>query len=286
MYRPAAISTGGATRPPVIHASTAMFPGFTVRAALDEIVAGVVEPLYGRASTAHVQLCPQNLGQLDERTCEALAADYPDTQMRLHANARVEARHRLLDASTFGAETHAYYAALADRSRRLKAPAYSLHAGFVDNCDLGTMIDNVRRLQDLFGPGCVVAVEGLYPNAHRPQLMDTWQAYEQVMRAGLPVAIDLSHLNIVARRQRTRDTGLVRELLSGPQTVEIHVSANDGGRDAHDVLTDAPWWWSCLQAAGPNAVVFSEGNQVREAARAIGRLSTSARPRIPLASAA
>lgn len=280
----AGCDNGGMTHAPSIHASTAMFPGFSFAGAMERLAAGVSEPLFGEASLAHCQLCPQNPGHIDEAACELLVGKYPSTRFRLHANARVQRAHRLLDASTVSAATWDYYADLADRSRRLGARAYSLHAGFADNCDLSTMLDNVRRLQDLFGPDCIVAVEGLYPNAHRPQLMDTWDAYEAVMRAGVPMAIDLSHLNIVARKQRSRDEGLARDLVASASTIEIHLSANDGRSDQHSVLDASPWWWGLLKDANPAAVLFSEGNQVRDAAKAIAAVSTSGPPDATVAS--
>jgi len=257
-----------ASHTPTIHSATAMFPGYSYLEAIRLFVAGVSEPLYGEASSAAIQLCPQSSGHLDEAAVEALAASHPDTAFRLHANCRATDGFRMLDASTFSDYTRGYYEALADRSHRLGATAYSLHAGYAANCDLATMIDNVHRIQDIFGPSCQVAVEGLYPNAHRPQLMDSWAAYEAVMRAGLFQAVDCSHINIVARREGSRNFGLLRELISSPNTIEIHVSDNNGTNDAHAVLEQTPWWWPAISHAGPNAMVFSESNQVRHQARA------------------
>lgn len=248
---------------PPIHGATAMFPALPVTQAVANIVAGVDEPLYGRAGAVHIQLCPQSFGHLSEAACEAMAAKYPDTRFRLHANARVLSRLHLLDASTFNDDTRPYYAALADRSRRLGATVYSLHAGYADNATLAAMLDNVRRLQDLFGPDCTVAVEGLYPRRDRAQLMASWLEYETVLRAGVPMAIDLSHVHIVARHERSTGGDLLRALVSHPQTRELHVSANDGVHDNHRPLEREPWWWSELGHAGPNAIVFSESNQAR-----------------------
>ena len=187
---------------PVIHAATAMFPAVAVQEAVRRIVAGVSEPLYGAASTKHIQLCPQSFGELSPTACEQLVESYPDTSFRCHANARVLPRHLMLDASTFSDETEHYYRALADRSHRLGASAYSLHAGYAANATLGQMLDNVARIQALFGD-CAVAIEGLYPDRQRPQLMSTWAEYEQVLRAGVPLAVDLSHLQIVAKAERS-----------------------------------------------------------------------------------
>jgi len=245
-----------------VNATTAMFPGTSVRDALARIAAGAREPLLGDIATNHVQLCPQNVGYLSERECESLAAAYPKMHLRLHANARVLPSHRMLDASTLSDETRPYFDALADRSRRLGAKAYSLHAGHQAHSSLTKMLDAARRLQEHFGD-IVVAVEGLYPNRRHPQLMDCWADYETVWRAGVPMAIDLSHLKIVADAERSCDHGLVRDLLSAATTVEVHLSDNDGRSDQHQVLSETPWWWSCTDAIHENAVVFTEGNQLR-----------------------
>lgn len=243
-----------------------MFPGAKYEDAVRAIYAGAGEPIYGQASHAEIQVCPQNLGELTPDACEALAAKFPETRFRLHANARVLDRHHILDASTFSDETRPYYEALADRSRRLGAKAYTLHAGYAANCDLATMIDNMRRVQDIFGD-IAVGVEGLYPSASCPQLMDTWAAYEQVLRSSLNLAVDLSHLKIVAHKQGNKDFGLVEELVSTSQTIEIHVSDNNGSQDRHERIEVEPWWWPMLYKAGPNAVVFSESNQYRKTTR-------------------
>ena len=244
-----------------INAATACFPGRPVREAIESILQGAHEPLIGRLSHAHIQLCPQNGGQLDEAACERLRADYPATQFRLHANARVLGRHVRYDASTFGDDTKGYFFALADRSKRLGAAAYTLHAGFRRNCTLLQMIDNIKRIQDIFGE-VRVGVEGLYPNERMPQLMDDWNSYHAVLDAGIPLAIDLSHMAIVERAEASCDTRLLSELLASKQTLEVHLSDNDGRHDRHDILSKAPWWWPFLTHIHDNAVVFSEGNQL------------------------
>lgn len=251
-----------------INASLAMFPGYTCEKALDLAAAGISEPFIGAIAVQHVQLAPQNIGTITEGVCEQLAQRHPGTRLRLHANARILPRHHLIDASNFGPDTRFYFEALADRSRRLGAPAYSVHAGYKENCSFGQLLDNVRRIQDIFGPDCCVAVEGLYRNAHRPQHMDCWREYEAVLAAGIPQAVDLSHLNIVARAERSHGGALLTELLASRNTIEIHCSANDGRRDEHSQLTEEPWWWASLAHVHPDAVLFTESDQLRAARRA------------------
>lgn len=249
-----------------VHAATACFPGLSVHDAIAAIQAGASEPLIGTLSSEHVQLCPQSGGHLDERTCEDLRHAHPQTRFRLHANARVLSRHVRYDASNFNADTRFYYEALADRSRRLGASGYSIHAGYRRNCDLATMLDNMRRIQDIFGD-IPVAVEGLYPHDRLPQLMDSWDEYFTALHAGIPLAVDLSHLKIVERAQASADTRLLIELLRAPTTMEVHLSDNDGRSDRHDVLAREPFWWACRHHINPDAVIFSEGNQIRACGR-------------------
>jgi hypothetical protein len=120
----------------------------------------------------------------------------------------------------------------------------------------------VRRLQDEVFRDIRVAVEGLYPHTKRPQLVGTWSEYEALLRSGMFYAVDLSHLHIVRAHEGAHDD-LVRALLSSPQCVEVHTSANDGCRDLHALLTEEPWWFPFLSAVGANAVVFTESNQAR-----------------------
>lgn len=247
---------------PVVNAATACFPGMTVKTAIEAIIAGASEPMIGTLASSHIQCCPQNLGHLSEAVCEDLRASFPESKLRLHANARALPHHVRYDASTFSDDTRYYYEALADRSRRLGATTYSLHAGFKRNCTLPQMIDNLRRIQDIFGD-VQVAVEGLYPNKTNPQLMDTWDAYQAVLDAGVPLAIDVSHTKIVARAEGSVDEGLLRDLLASPTTIEVHLSDNNGVADHHDILRREPFWWHLLPTMNANAVVFSEGNQLR-----------------------
>ena len=246
---------------PTIHATTAMLPGIH----LHECVLSLIQDpprcgVLGRVNTGHMQICPQTPGHLTESVCESLRADYPSTSFRLHANAKVERQHRFLDASTFNSDNVSYYLALADRSKRLGASAYTLHAGYKDQCSLNQMLDNLMRLQDLFGPDCTVGIEGLYPNKHRPQHISTWAEYEHVFRGGYTMALDLSHLNICARTEGVIEHGLVAEMLSSPSVCEVHLSSNDGRRDSHRRCSDEPWWLPVLNLVHGPTTVFCESN--------------------------
>ncbi|WP_296224948.1 hypothetical protein [Ralstonia sp. UBA689] len=202
---------------------------------------------------------PQTVGVLNEAHVDALLAGFPGIQFRLHANVRVLPRHRLADLSTFDADLD-WFQQAARISQRLSAPAYSAHAGYRHNATLSQVLNNTRRCADLFG--CPVAVEGLYPDRHDAQLVSTWEEYRTVFASGVPYALDLSHLFIVAHRYG-REDGLVVDMLACERCIEVHVSDNDGSGDWHRVCHEPPWWYRLLAYLHPDAVVFSEGNHRR-----------------------
>jgi hypothetical protein len=59
---------------------------------------------------------------------------------------------------------------------------------------------------------------------------------EDVLAAGLPVALDVSHLHI-SRTAGALSGRVLAKLLAYDNLTEIHVSANDGTRDAHHPLS-------------------------------------------------
>lgn len=248
----------------MINASTAMFPGLPLLDAVRLLhETDISEPLFGPISTRHVQLCPQNATQITEALCDDLLDTYPDTKFRLHANAHVLKNRVIIDASDSidRAINVEYFQQLALISRRLNAPAYSLHAGYVHNNDMTGMIRNVKFIQQLFGD-IPVAVEGLYPLAVKQQLMRSMLEYEMVYEHGLNVALDLSHIKIIAKRGAF-SIQMLKDMLESPQTLEVHLSDNDGTRDAHVPLSEEPFWWDTLQSATlhKHTTIFTEGNQ-------------------------
>lgn len=218
------------------------------------------EPLFGKISTSHVQLCPQNFGQLTDAVVDDLMALYPDTRFRLHANARVQERLQIVDLVDWF-DRPDFFASLARISKRLSAPAYSLHAGRRSDFLLPRLFDAAKAAADLFG--CPVAIEGHYPTSRGVFYLDSWSDYEQLYRSGVPFALDLSHIQILAHRSGAVALDLVAEMLASPQCLEIHLSDNDGSGDQHRQLHQVPWWWTLLDAANPAAVIFTEGNQIR-----------------------
>lgn len=252
-----------------INISMAAFPGLRHHLAVDQALRAarsgrLREPAFGALSTRHIQLVPQNMGRLDESLAAALCEAYPDVQFRLHANVRLLDRHRIADLSSYA--QHADWFAQAARVHRvLGAKAYTAHSGSRALTSIDDMLDNARRCADLFG--CPVGVEGQYPTDNDSLLVSSWREYEYVMRSGVPYAVDLSHLTILACKSGNREDALVREMLASPACIEVHLSDNDGRGDQHQICDEQTWWMPLLPHINPGAVVFSEGNHLRRMKR-------------------
>lgn len=248
-----------------VNVSLAALPGmrheWAANAAITAAQCGMlVEPLFGPLHVRHLQLVPQCTGQLTEDLAHSLVARYPGSQFRLHANVRVLEPHVTADLSNFPQHL-AWFSQAARVSRTLGAAAYSAHAGRRSHSTLAAMLDNARRVADLFG--CPVAVEGLYPTPDDCFLVSTWPEYQVLLESGVPFALDLSHMNILARQSGQQESALVLELLASGQCIEVHVSDNDGRSDTHQVCARPVWWEPLLARVNSAAVIFSEGNHRR-----------------------
>lgn len=216
------------------------------------------EPLLGKLSTAHVQVCPQNQGLFTTETARELRKAFPGIRWRLHANVRVRGIHRRADIADWPGQRD-YFAALAEVSRALDAPAYTAHAGPRHEASLRQIFRYTRELEDLFG--VPVGVEGHYPTHGDYWALSSWEEYRALMDSGVRYVVDLSHLNILAVATGTVDIGFVTEMLACEHCLEIHLSSNNGHTDQHKPLSFSPWWFHLLAAAHPDAVLFSEGRQ-------------------------
>lgn len=239
--------------------TTACWAGLRYQEAVARLLEGTAEAALGVLQSREIQLCPQNFGVLDERELDELQALAPSARFRMHASVRVFSRHATFDASSSGADSEQYFARVAELSRHLGAPAYTLHAGERSRATRETIRSNVLRLQDRFG--IPVGVEALYPAPGDRWLLSSWADYEWLLASELHYAIDLSHLAIVARHERRAALELASALVSNARVLEVHVSDNDGRADRHTTLARQPWWWPVLEDVHPDAVIFSEGNQ-------------------------
>jgi sugar phosphate isomerase/epimerase len=237
--------------------SFACWPGLDHEAAARHLAHPPVEPCFGELSTEHVQLVPQNLGRIDEALVDRLRVDWPESRFRLHANVRVLDHHVFADLSGYASHTE-WFRRAACISRLLDAPAYTAHAGKRADASMAEMLDHARRCAELFG--CPVGVEGHYPTRHDAWLLSSWAEYRALFESGVPYALDLSHLNILATWSGRRETALVAEMLACERCLEIHVSDNDGHGDGHLVCEAPPWWFDLLDGCHGGAVIFAEGN--------------------------
>ena len=228
---------------PKIHHTTAQFANFSAMEACRRLANETKEAF--DTSMDYVQLCPQTPTVFTEDTLREVQEAFPNTRFQLHANVLLQPRLLILDASSYNAQNHWYFERLGELSSFINAPAYSLHSGRRRNCTMKELFGNLEAIQQLFD--MPVLVEGMYPTRDGPEeyLMSTWKEYTDVMQSGLCYAIDLSHLNIVARREGERPEW-VYSLIAHPNCKEVHVSHNNGRHDSHRPITEQIWenvWW-------------------------------------------
>lgn len=216
------------------------------------------EPMLGRLSTTHLQLCPQNRGQVDTTLATTLRQNHTEVIFRLHANVQVTDNPRIVDLCDWPSEKD-WFAEAAKVSAALQATAYTAHAGKRERATVVEVLKHVREVEQLFG--IQVGIEGHYPTPRNTWLISSWAEYRQLLESGVRYALDLSHLNILAVRSRRIEESLVREMLSSENCLEVHVSDNDGSADQHRSLNGPPWWFPLLADIHEKAVIFSEGRQ-------------------------
>lgn len=222
----------------------------------------LTEPRISQISLKHIQLVPQARNKLSFDEFEEVKKVLPESTFRLHANTRVLDKHQMVDLSDFSGN-EAYFEALAEFSNEMKAPAYSVHSGHRKAASFEQILINRDKVQKMFD--CPVAIEPQYPSS-KNLLISSWADHRKLLKAKVPFALDLSHLNIVARFYKRLELELVQEMLSSEYCLEVHVSDNDGKSDAHQVHASEAWWEPLLKFVNPKAVVFTEGsrfNQIR-----------------------
>ena len=246
----------------IVNISLGAFPGKSHGVACEIACSGdVSEPLWGPLSHDHLQLCPQNFGHLSEDLALVLKEKFlGKTQLRLHANVRVLKNHVMADLSGFNCHKN-FFCQAARISQMLGAPAYTAHAGKRSESSIDGLFENAKRAADLFG--CPVGIEGHYQTKGDSYLISNWHEYRLLFESGVPYALDLSHLNIVAAHSGKQEISLVQDMLASSNCLEVHFSDNDGIGDTHQKIERAPWWYEFISFIHPLATVFSEGNQLR-----------------------
>lgn len=241
-----------------INPTTANFPGLTYTQAV--AYAHKMKSAWANILTEHLQLCPQQQGKLDENMCEKIMEKFPNTQFRCHANIRLLDNLHIFDASCDQSldENQLYLKLLTQVTKKLNAPAYSVHAG-KRNISLKSMKDNIHRLEDLLG--IPVAVEGLYPDEKNQWLLNSWKEYEWLLNSGLNMAIDLSHLQILSYKEKHWCDDFVKALIQANTCLEIHVAGNDEVHDNHQQVMGSERWIKLLDNTLTSAIIFTEENQ-------------------------
>lgn len=235
-----------------IHPTTANFPG-------TPFVHAVSLAHRHKFNFEHMQLCPQQLGQLDDLTVERLQEKFPDTQFRLHANVTVLKERYIFDASSDfeSTENQHYISNIQKINSKLKSSVYSYHAGYRTS-SLQQMKTNCEKLTQVLDT--LVAVEGLYPDKDNKWLVNNIDEYEW-MAHHLPFALDLSHLQIVYHQTKKEvDLKWVTDMLTHPNCKEIHIAGNDGVHDNHKKMTGNEWWIGLLDNPDIKADIFTEEN--------------------------
>jgi hypothetical protein len=242
-----------------IYPSLGAWRGIPVNAALAES-RSASEPLHGKLSIGHAQVCPQNPGRLDPDRAQDLRLHNPDVQFRLHANAQVAGWSSQADASAFD-QHEDYFRNLERVSQAFGAPVYTWHAGMRRHATLEQVLQRTRDLEQSWGID--VGIEGLYPTPDDRHLLSNWEEYRALLESGVKYALDMSHVNILVTRSGERDDGLLQDLLASPACIEVHLSGNAGDADTHGQLATEPWWMFLLGFANLEAVFFTEGGQTR-----------------------
>jgi hypothetical protein len=248
-----------------IHGVSASWSSLTYQEAVANLIKGTTEPILGMIDTSHIQLCPQHSNYLSEELLVQIMEQYPTTKFRLHSDVRLKNKRGVtIDCIDYNEDTLWYFKTLSYFSNILKSPLYSLHAGARKDYTIHSLFDKCHAMQDLFQ--CPVALEGHYPFKNQYWLIDCWKEYDLLLKSGLPYALDLSHLNIVAKKEGW-NWDLTKEMLASKQCAEVHISFNEGHLDNHNIAYELylPLWeqWkTLLQNVNPEATIFSEGNQI------------------------
>lgn len=241
-----------------VFAASSVVPMASHKKAVQLIQAGLVDDVFGKLSPEKIQICPQHAGYLNDDLIDEFVETYPNTEFRLHASPKIKGQESKIFYVSNANDNMDYFKKADQINQTFKSSGYSIHAGERADATIDQMIDRLQMIQD--NSETTVAVEGLYPSKSNRWLMSSWEEYERVAERGCLYALDLSHLNIVAKHHGRNDA-LVEALIKSSQCIEIHVSENDGRSDSHKTMEtlNPPWWMQILMNSKSKADIFYEG---------------------------
>jgi len=241
-----------------VYGSTANLPREHVIAAVEALTNGFYTEDFGMIESDHIQLTPQARGVIDEALVDTLFDRFSGTKFRFHTNIKIEDKLKIVDCSS--PNSQAYWARVGELSNRIKAPLYSFHAGFKNECSKKRLIENYFMIERYFD--CEIAIEHGYPTreGRKQWWLNCWSELDwMINKTEINYVIDLSHINIIARNEGRQDD-LLKYLLENKRCKEIHVSANDGLKDSHRRIESEQWWYAFIDNFNAESKVFSEGN--------------------------
>jgi hypothetical protein len=245
--------------------ASSCFPGYPLETAVNLIYATPPKELFiHKWNYSHIQLCPQHIGFISEKSAEELKNKYPNTKFRLHANVRLFTKLRPFDAGSIIDENQEYILNLKKISKILGSDTYSYHAPMSDNLNWNKIRENILYLQDFLN--IPVAIEGLYPTKKPSYWDNSFAVYETFLNSDINFAIDLSHLNIayekMSNEQKEDFSELAIKMINSPNCLEIHISGNDGLHDEHKPISGNEWWFNVLNNLENNQpIIFCESKQ-------------------------
>ncbi len=248
-----------------ISPASACFPGYPLETAINFLFQKKpAEPFIKKWNYSNIQLCPQHIGFISEKSATEFLSKYQNTNFRLHANARLFTKLKPFDAGSDIKENEEYIINLKKISTILCSNAYSYHAPTSVFFNWGQIRDNVLRLQDFLE--IPVAIEGLYPMKKKTYWDNSFKIYETFFNSDLNYALDLSHLNIAYQQMEMAEqkefTELAIKMINDKKCLEIHISGNDGIHDEHKPIKGDEWWFNVLQnLKNQNAIIFCESKQ-------------------------
>lgn len=246
-----------------INLSLAAYPGAVISAIPALTKKNITDPFFGELSLDTIQLVPQTLTPFKEEVIVFLKENFPNSSFRLHANVYMaNTARKIYDLSNWKKNWN-HFEKLAYFSKLLSCSGYSAHTGFRANSTLKSSIEGLKALTDLFE--CEVSMEGQYPTREGDvYVLSNWQEYKSLLTEKVPYVIDFSHLNILKCFSNELDLELVKDLVASEYCAEVHISENNGKGDQHQRCRKPSWWHDCMKSINSNAVIFYEGNLLRE----------------------